>query len=302
MLQRLFAFVLAASSGVWFATPASADQPHAWGLGFQEAASPIMERVESFHDLLLWVILFICVFVLALLVVVCLRFRESASSQPSRRSHNTILEIVWTAVPVLILVVVAVPSFKLLYYSDVLPETGMTLKVTGFQWYWGYEYPDHEGVEIIANLVPEQDLQPGQPRLLQTDNVIVVPTETNIRLQVTASDVLHSWAMPAFGIKVDAVPGRLNEGWFRVERPGTYYGQCSELCGTNHAFMPIAIQAVPQAEFDQWMETAKAEFARNNGGPINVAAPGSAPIGPPAPDSDEASLDVAARTAPGAVN
>ena len=275
MVQRLFASMLVLAFGVWFVFPAWADQPRDWGLSFQDAASPIMERVTSFHNLLLWVIAFICVFVLVLLLVACFRFRESANPQPSKRSHNTLLEIAWTAVPVLILVVVAIPSFKLLYFQDVVPETEMTVKVTGFQWYWGYQYPDQGGLEFLANLVPEEDLQPGQPRLLQTDNVVVVPTDTNVRLQVTASDVLHSWAMPAFGIKIDAVPGRLNEGWFRVERPGTYYGQCSELCGTNHAFMPITVMAVPRPEFDTWLEQARAEQARNGGGPIKVTAPGS---------------------------
>jgi cytochrome c oxidase subunit 2 len=292
MLQRLFAWILALGSGAWLVSPALADQPHAWGLGFQEAATPIMDRVTSFHNLLLWVITFICVFVLVMLLVICFRFRETSNPQPSRRSHNTLLEIVWTAVPVLILVVIAVPSFKLLYYEDVIPETSMTLKATGYQWYWGYQYPDNGGIEFISNLVPEEDLKPGQLRLLQTDNVIVVPTETNIRLQVTGSDVLHSWAIPSFGIKIDAVPGRLNEGWFRVERPGTYYGQCSELCGTNHAFMPITLVAVPQAEFQQWLEKAKAEFARNGGQPINVAAPEPLP----------STVDVAERSTRGAVN
>jgi cytochrome c oxidase subunit II len=292
MLQRLFAWILALGSGVWLVSPALADQPHAWGLGFQQPATPIMDRVTSFHNLLLWVIIFICVFVLVMLLVICFRFRETSNPQPSRRSHNTLLEIVWTAVPVLILVVIAVPSFKLLYYEDVIPETSMTLKATGYQWYWGYQYPDNGGIEFISNLVPEEDLKPGQLRLLQTDNVIVVPTETNIRLQVTGSDVLHSWAIPSFGIKIDAVPGRLNEGWFRVERSGTYYGQCSELCGTNHAFMPITLVAVPQAEFQQWLEKAKAEFAQNGGQPINVAAPEPLP----------STVDLAVRSTPGAVN
>jgi cytochrome c oxidase subunit II len=300
MVQRLFASMLALVAAAWFSTPAMADRPHAWGLGFQEPASPVMERVTSLHDLLLWVIAFICLFVLALLLVACWRFREGANRAPSKRSHNTLLEISWTAVPVLILVVVAIPSFKLLYFQEVLPETEMTVKVTGFQWYWGYQYPDQEGFEFVANMVAEEDLQDGQPRLLQTDNVVVVPTETNIRVQITASDVLHSWAMPAFGIKIDAVPGRLNEGWFRVDRPGTYYGQCSELCGTNHAFMPITLQAVPRAEFDTWVEQAKAEFARADGAPIRVAAP--APVEATvsaAPQLAGTPTELAARLAPG---
>lgn len=242
-------------------TGAAADQPLPWQFGFQSAASPVMDRVVSFHDLLTVIIVGICVVVLGLIAYACWRFREGANPEPSTRSHNTLLEIVWTAVPVLILVVIAVPSFKLLYYEDVIPETELTVKVTGYQWYWGYQYPDYDSFEFVANPVAEGDLQPGQPRLLQTDNEMVVPVGANVRILVTGSDVLHSWAMPAFGVKTDAVPGRLHESWFRVDAPGVYYGQCSELCGVNHYYMPITVRALPRDEFEAWVANARTEFA-----------------------------------------
>lgn len=228
---------------------------------FQDPASPVMDRVESFHGLMLWIVAIISIIVAALLVAVCVRFREKVNPTPSRRSHHTLLEVVWTAVPVLILVVVAVPSLKLLYYSDVVPQADLTIKATGHQWYWEYAYPDNGNFSFVSNLVADEDLQPGQLRLLTTDNIVVVPVNKNIRLQVTAGDVIHSWAMPSFGVKIDAVPGRLNEAWFRVERPGTYYGQCSELCGDMHAFMPIMVKAVPEDEYDTWVKQAQSEFA-----------------------------------------
>jgi cytochrome c oxidase subunit II len=272
MLQRWLMIVLVSAGLAGHGGNAWAREAEPWQMGMQPALSPIMERVSSFHDLLLWVITLICVFVLALLLYACFRFRESRNPHPSKRSHNTLLEVVWTAVPVLILVIIAVPSFKLLYYTDVLPETEMTVKATGYQWYWSYTYPDHEGFEFIANMVQDDDLQPGQPRLLATDNEVVLPVDTSIRIQVTAGDVLHSWAMPAFGVKVDAVPGRLNELWIHIREPGMYYGQCSELCGINHGFMPIAIRAVSAEEFEAWIEQAKVEFAKADRDPTVVAS------------------------------
>jgi len=187
---------------------AIAAAPEPWQLGFQQAASPVMERIHSFHNLLLWIITIISVFVLALLAYVCLRFRADRNETPSRRTHNTLLEIAWTAIPVLILVVIAIPSFKLLYFMDVVKDPEMTLKAIGRQWYWSYEYPDHGDFTFDAYMVADEDLEPGQLRLLETDNRVVLPVDTNIRLLVTASDVLHSWAIPAFGVKLDGVPGR----------------------------------------------------------------------------------------------
>lgn len=247
---------------------ALAAQPKPWQTGFQDAATPLMEQIDDFHYLLLVIITVITLFVLALLIWVVLKYNEKANPTPSRTTHNAKVEVLWTVIPVLILVVIAVPSFKLLYYSDVIPEADMTIKATGHQWYWSYEYPDHGKFEFDANMVATEDLKPGQPRLLETDNRIVVPVDSVVRVQVTAGDVLHSWAMPAFGVKIDAVPGRLNETWFGpVKQEGVYYGQCSELCGTRHGFMPIAVEVVSKAKFDAWVEKAKKEFAANDGVP-----------------------------------
>lgn len=247
---------------------ALAAQPKPWQTGFQDAATPLMEQIDDFHYLLLVIITVITLFVLALLIWVVLKYNEKANPTPSRTTHNAKVEVLWTVIPVLILVVIAVPSFKLLYYSDVIPEADMTIKATGHQWYWSYEYPDHGKFEFDANMVATEDLKPGQPRLLETDNRIVVPVDSVVRVQVTAGDVLHSWAMPAFGVKIDAVPGRLNETWFGpVKQEGVYYGQCSELCGSRHGFMPIAVEVVSKAKFDAWVEKAKKEFAANDGVP-----------------------------------
>lgn len=242
-----------------------------WEMGLQPPASPIMERVTNFHDLLLWIITAIVIFVFVLLAYACWRFSEQRNPVPSRRSHHTLLEIAWTAVPVLILVVIAIPSFKLLYYMDVVPETELTIKATGHQWYWNYEYPDNGNFTFDAYMIADADLQQGQHRLLETDNRVVVPVGTNIRIQTTAADVLHSWAVPQLGIKVDAVPGRLNEMWINVARPGIYYGQCSELCGVNHGFMPIAIDARTREDFDAWVQEAQAQFAKVGEDGVRVA-------------------------------
>jgi cytochrome c oxidase subunit 2 len=244
-----------------------------WETGLQPAASSIMERVSSFHNLLLWIITAIVIFVFLLLAYACWRFAEARNPVPSRRSHNTILEIAWTAVPVLILVVIAIPSFKLLYYMDVVPETELTIKATGHQWYWSYAYPDNGNFTFDAYMIADADLQPGQLRLLETDNRVVVPVGANVRIQTTADDVLHSWAVPQFGIKIDAVPGHLNEMWINVERPGTYYGQCSELCGVNHGFMPIVVEAMPKDRFEAWVKEAQTKFAKvdDEGDKVSVA-------------------------------
>jgi cytochrome c oxidase subunit II len=248
---------------------ALAAQPEPWQLGFQPAASPVMEQLESLHDLLMWIITLISVLVLALLLYVCFRFRASANATPSRRTHNTLLEIAWTAVPVMILVVIAIPSFKLLYFMDRVQDPELTIKAIGHQWYWSYEYPDDGDFTFDAYMVADDDLKEGQPRLLTTDNAVVLPVDTDIRVLITATDVIHSWAVPAFGVKTDAVPGRVNETWIRIERPGMYYGQCSELCGDLHGFMPIMVRAVGKDEFEAWTKQAQQEFAR--AGNIDVA-------------------------------
>lgn len=239
-----------------------------WQLGFQEAASPIMERVAAFHDgFLLPVITVITIFVLGLLIYIMLRFNARANPTPSRTTHNTTLEIIWTVVPVLILLAIAVPSFRLLYFQRTIPAADLTLKVTGNQWYWSYEYPDYDDISFDAVMLEDDELQPGQPRLLAVDNPVVVPVGKTVRLLVTASDVIHSWAMPALGVKIDTVPGRLNEAWFKAEKVGVYYGQCSELCGIRHAFMPIALRVVSEADFAKWLVKAKEEFAQ---GPVSA--------------------------------
>ncbi len=252
--------------------PAHAAQPTPWQMGFQPAASPMMERIISFHNLLLWIIIVITIFVLVLLGIIIVRFNARSNPEPSRTSHNTLLEVLWTVVPIIILVIIAIPSFKLLYYMDRTDDAEMTLKAIGHQWYWSYEYPDHDDLTFDASMIDDEELQDGQPRLLETDNRVVLPVDTNIRLLITADDVLHAWAIPAFGVKLDAVPGQLNETWVRIDREGVYYGQCSELCGVNHGFMPIAIEAVSKEAFAAWIETAKVEFATVQPADAAVAA------------------------------
>lgn len=242
---------------------ASAAQPQPWQMNFQEAATPLMEQIVRFHDVyLLPTIIIISIFVLVLLVIVIVKFNEKANPNPSRTTHNTTIEVLWTVIPVVILVVIAVPSFKLLYKSDVIPKVDMTIKATGHQWYWNYEYVDHGKFSFDSYMIADEDLKEGQLRLLETDNRVVIPANSVVRIQVTAADVLHAWTVPAFGQKIDAVPGRLNEIWIGpVKNEGVYYGQCSELCGVNHGFMPIAVEVVSKAKFDAWVEKAKKEFA-----------------------------------------
>ena len=234
---------------------------HNWQIGFQDAASPLMEQLTGFHNYLLVIITAISVFVLGLLAVTCLRFREKKNPVPSKTSHHTLIEIIWTVLPVLILIAIAIPSFRILFFAERLPKAEMTLKVVGFQWYWNYKYPDFDNISFDSNIKEDKDLKPGEPRLLSVDNPVVLPVNTNIRLQTTAADVIHCWAIPAFAIKIDAVPGKLNETWFKITKPGTYYGQCSELCGIKHGFMPIVVQAVSKEEFAKWIESSKKKFA-----------------------------------------
>jgi cytochrome c oxidase subunit 2 len=228
-----------------------------------------MEQINSLHTFMMWVITAITLLVVGLIGYICIRFNEKANPKPSKTTHNTLLEVVWTGIPVLILFMIAVPSLKLLYFSDKAQDAEFTLKVTGHQWYWSYEYPDHGGFSFDSNMVETKDLKEGQIRLLSVDNEVVVPAETNIRVLITAADVMHSWAVPALALKKDAVPGRLNETWFRANKPGIYYGQCSELCGVRHGFMPIVVRAVSREEFDQWVAKAQKQFAAD--GSITLA-------------------------------
>ena len=245
-------------------TPGSvlANQPKEWQLGFQKAASQGMEDIVWFHDyMLLPIITAITVFVLFLLLYTCVRFRASRNKVASTTSHNTLVEVLWTLIPCLILVVMAVPSFKVLYTQDTIPKADVTIKAVGYQWYWGYEYPD-ENIIFDSYMVDEKDLKKNQPRLLTVDNEIYVPVNKVIKVMITANDVLHAWALPSFGVKRDAIPGRINETWFKADRTGTYYGQCSELCGIKHAFMPITVNVVTEEEYNQWLDKAKVEFAK----------------------------------------
>ena len=243
-----------------FAAPAMAQQPPPWQLGFQEAHSPIMEQMTAFHNFLLWIIFAISIFVLVLLLYVIVRFREKKNPNPSQVTHNTTIEVLWTVVPVVILFVIGFYSLPLLYATDDTADADITVKVIGRQWYWSYEYPDNGDFTFDAFMVPEDELKPGQPRLLATDEDLVLPVGKKVRVLVTSSDVLHAFAMPSLGSKVDAVPGRTNETWFQINEPGMYYGQCSELCGAGHAFMPLAIRAVSEAEFNAWVTKAQARF------------------------------------------
>ncbi|MCZ6483196.1 MAG: cytochrome c oxidase subunit II [Alphaproteobacteria bacterium] len=255
---------------------ALADKPRPWQMGFQDAASPIMEQIGAFHNIMLVVITLIVLFVLGLLVYVMIRFKAARNPTPSKVTHNTVVEVLWTVVPVIVLVLIAIPSFKLLYAQKVIPEAEMTVKAIGLQWYWTYEYQDYGDLTFDAIMIPDEDIQEGQLRLLETDNRLVLPVQTNIRILVTAADVLHAWAIPAFGIKIDAVPGRINETWVRIEREGVYYGQCSELCGIYHGFMPITVEAVSKEAFAEWVEKAKAEFAEEPApAPVRVVSAGA---------------------------
>lgn len=253
---RLGAFLAAAALSSPAFAEGSQGETFLQSIGLLESASPTKTRMIEFHDqLLMPIITGITIFVLLLLVWVVVRYNAKSNPTPSKTTHNTLLEVVWTLIPVILLIVIIIPSMKMLYFVDRTNDAEMTLKITGYQWYWGYEYPDNGGINFLSNLVPEKDLKPGQPRLLATDNPVVLPVDTNIRLIMTASDVIHAWAMPAFGIKTDAVPGRLNETWVRIDKVGTFYGQCSELCGTNHAFMPIEVHAVSKADFATWIQS-----------------------------------------------
>ena len=234
------------------------DQPRPWEITLQEAATPVMENIISFHNLLLVIITVITLFVLALLVIVVVKFNAKANPVPSRTTHNTLIEVAWTLIPVLILVAIAVPSFRLLFQQLDIPKADLTVKATGKQWYWSYSYPDNGKFEFDSLMAADK-----QPRLLGVDNEMVVPVNKVIRVQTTGADVIHAFAVPSFGIKIDSIPGRLNETWFKATKVGVYYGQCSELCGKDHAFMPIAVRVVNDQEFAAWVEAAKKKFATN---------------------------------------
>ena len=254
--DKLMALIVA----IFASGQALAAQPKEWQLNLQEPATENMERLVQFNDFLLVLMAIICVFVLALMLYAMVRFSAKRNPEPSKTTHNTLVEVIWTVVPILILVVIAIPSFRLLYFQREIPQADMTVKAVGYQWYWGYEYPDHGGFAFDSLMLNDAE-RGDQPRLLATDTALVVPVGAVVRVVVTSADVLHSWAMPAFGIKMDAVPGRLNEVWFKAEKTGTFYGQCSELCGIRHAFMPIRVEVVEPEAFAAWVDQAREEYA-----------------------------------------
>ncbi len=250
--------IFAALAGLASSSPAFAEMGKAspWQLGFQEAASPVMAQITDFHTYVTIIITVIALFVLGLMIYVMARFNEKRNPNPSRTSHNTPIEVAWTVIPIFILVAIAIPSFRLLFAQYDFPKADITITATGSQWYWSYEYPD-EGIRFDSIMVPEANLKEGQPRLLTVDNEVVVPVNANVVVGLKSNDVIHDWAVPSFGVKLDAVPGRLQQTWFRAEHEGMFYGQCSELCGRNHAFMPIAIRVVSQDEYDAWVAKNK---------------------------------------------
>ena len=244
-----------------------------WQMGLQEPVTYIARDVAVFHDWLLILITAISLFVLALLVAVVIKFNEKANPVPTRTTHNTMLEVAWTIVPVLILVAISIPSFRILREQLTIPKADIVLKATGHSWYWSYEYPaDQGGFRFESNMVPDDQLKPGQPRLLAVDNEVVVPVNKIVKVQITAADVLHNFAVPSFGIRLDAVPGRLNETWFKATREGIYYGQCSELCGNGHPYMPIEIRVVSEQQYAAWLAEAKQKFASTgDSAPVKLA-------------------------------
>ena len=258
-MRVLAAVVVLGATAAHEVAAASLGQPEPWQLGLQRAATPVAHSIAFFHNFLLLIVVAITAFVVFLLFYVMLRFNAKANPVPSKTTHNTAVEVAWTVVPIIILIAIAIPSFRLLYFQRNIPQADLTVKITGNKWYWSYEYPDQGGIAFDSNIKSDADARAaGEPRQLAVDNPMVVPVNKTVRIIVTASDVIHAWTIPSFGSKIDAVPGRLNEDWFRAETEGIYYGQCSELCGKDHAYMPIAVRAVSESDFTGWMDRAKA--------------------------------------------
>jgi cytochrome c oxidase subunit II len=252
--------ILLASAGAAFA---GLGQPTPWQIDLQDSASPVMDQITSFNYFLFWITTAIALFILVLLAIIIVRFNSRANPTPSRTTHNTPIEILWTVVPVIILATIAVPSFRLLFVQLEVPKPDLTVKVTGKQWFWSYSYPDSK-FEFDSLMVPEKDLKPGQLRLLTVDNEMVVPVNKVVHVLVTGADVIHSFTVPSFGIRMDAVPGRLNETWFKATTEGVFYGQCSELCGKDHSFMPIVARVVNESDFNKWLDDAKKKYATDD--------------------------------------
>jgi cytochrome c oxidase subunit 2 len=246
-------------------------QPSAWQTSFQLSATPVMDEITRFHTYLLYTITAITAFVLILLLIIMVRFNARANPNPSRTTHNTLIEVAWTVVPVIILVAIAVPSFRLLFTQLNIPDADLTIKATGKQWFWTYSYPDAK-IEFDSLMLKDHERKDGQPRLLAVDNEVVVPVNKTVRVLTTGAEVIHAFAVPSFGIKIDAIPGRINETWFKATREGVYYGQCSELCGKDHAFMPIAVRVVSEQAYGAWLEEAKKKWAYDVSAPNSLAA------------------------------
>jgi cytochrome c oxidase subunit II len=248
--------------------------PYNWQMGLQPAVTPVMAQIETFHQELLVIITLVSLFVLVLLIWVMVRYNHRANPVPSKVHHNTILEVAWTGIPVIILVLIAIPSFKLLYYEAVIPPADVTVKVIGKQWFWTYEFPKDGDFQFDSYMLPDaQAKAKGEPRLLGVDNPLTVPLNKVVEIDTTGADVIHSWSVPQFGVKMDAVPGRINRTWFKATELGTYYGQCSQLCGANHAFMPIEVKVVSEAQYEAWLAQARKKFAANDGSDaLRVAA------------------------------
>jgi cytochrome c oxidase subunit 2 len=270
VFKRLAVVIGALVAGVETAL-AAFGQATPWQLGFQDSATPIMDEITSFHNLLLYIIFAISAFVLVLLITVMVRFNARANPTPSRVTHNTMLEVAWTIIPVAILIFILLFSFPLLFHELNTPPADITVKATGKQWYWTYAYPDNGKFEFDSVMLQDKDRKEDQPRLLAVDNEMVVPVNKIVRVQTIGAEVIHSFAVPSFGIRIDAVPGRLNETWFKATREGVYYGQCSELCGKNHAFMPIAVRVVSEQAFNEWVEAANKRPEWKTAGAVRAA-------------------------------
>ena len=264
--------LLLSTAALW--TTAASAMPRNWGLGFQKPASPVMEAISDFHTELLWIITFVSLFVLALILWVMVRYNQRANKTPSKVHHNTILEVAWTIIPVVILVVIAIPSFRLLYFEADIPKSDVLIKAIGKQWFWSYEFPRNGGFTFDSlGLSNEAADKAHEPHLLGVDNPIVVPVNKVVEVETTGADVIHSWALPEMGVKMDAVPGRLNHTWFKATQTGVFYGECSELCGARHAFMPIEVKVVSEPEYEAWLAAAKKKYsASNDTGATKVAA------------------------------
>jgi cytochrome c oxidase subunit 2 len=275
LMRHARSWALAAFAGLFSAltTLPAAALPSGYETGMQPAASPVMQQIEDFHRLLFWIILAVCVFVAALLVWIMIRYRSRRNPVPSKVHHNTILEVVWTIIPVIILVIIAVPSFRLLYFEADIPKPDVTIKAIGKQWYWTYEYPGANGFTFDSLILSDaDDAKAGKPRLLGVDNPVYVPVNKVIEVETTGADVIHSWALPQMGVKMDAVPGRLNKTWFKATKTGVFYGQCSELCGAKHAYMPIEVHVVTDAEYAAWLARAHEQFASLDQPSVRLAA------------------------------